>query len=168
MRDWSGHRRIAAVFQGFKLSSSDIEGWVRKHHVQMTSLGSALDDARKLLNSSDPESHTGRHFNFQWRHLCLWGGWWKGISWSTEFAVEHLEKKKQVGILTHVLSKERKELDPECLKPSLGFFRLFCNLSFPSALDIFSWVQAFREFSENLRSYNKVRTWFRVFFSLFY
>lgn len=38
---------------------------MHKQHVKMTSLGSELDDARKLLSSSDPESHTGRHFNFQ-------------------------------------------------------------------------------------------------------
>lgn len=39
MREWTGHRRIAVVFQVFKLSGSDIEGWMQKLHVKMTSLG---------------------------------------------------------------------------------------------------------------------------------
>lgn len=71
MREWTGHRRIAVIFQVFKLSGSDMEGWMQKLHVKMTSLGSGLDDARKLLISSDPESHTGSHCHSQESHLCL-------------------------------------------------------------------------------------------------
>lgn len=60
MREWTGQRRIAVVFQVFKLSGSDMEGWMQKLHVKKTSPGSGLDDARKLLSGSDPESHSGR------------------------------------------------------------------------------------------------------------